>query len=199
LLRCIGLVLLILTAASSPVSAHRERSGPSSASRGISIPSLSHGQMQVIAANLPAIRDAAQRQDPTDLTMRRLQDFLNLQRFACFWGVVPGSVADEASPFNECAHSYLAAARALLMHLQKMPGANALVVQALVNKVELEMLSENASLVLCRYSDEPFNTDDVIWPHWGRLPSHPLSLFSFAAALSLIAFATILPLGLARS
>ena len=80
--------------------------------------------MQVIAANLPAIRDLAERQDPTDLTMRRLQDFVNLQEFACLWGMVPGSLTDEASPFNECAHSYLAGARALLMHLRQMPGGD---------------------------------------------------------------------------
>ena len=67
--------------------------------------------MQVIADNLSAIRDLADRQEPTDLTMRRLQDFVNLQSFACLWGLVPGSLTDERSPFNECAHSYLAALR----------------------------------------------------------------------------------------
>ena len=124
--------------------------------------------MQVIAANLPAIRDLAERQDPTDLTMRRLQDFVNLQEFACLWGMVPGSLTDEASPFNECAHSYLAGARALLMHLRQMPGGDRRGVDALASRIELEMLSGDASLVLCRYSDEPFNTDEVIAPHWSE-------------------------------
>ena len=126
--------------------------------------------------------------------MRRLQD-LNLQQFACFWGVVPGSVSDEGSPFNECAHSYLAGARALLVHLKQMNGGDRPGVAALVNKIELEMLSENAALVLCRYSDEPFNTDEVIWPHWRcRYRSIP-SLATFAAILSLILVPAISPCG----
>ena len=32
-----------------------------------------------------------------------------------------GSVTDEASPFNECAHAYLAAAKAVLMAMRAMP------------------------------------------------------------------------------
>ena len=52
------------------------------------------------------------------MTMWRLEDYLSLQSFACLWGLVPGSVTDEASPFNECSHAYLAAARALLLHLR---------------------------------------------------------------------------------
>ena len=150
--------------------------------------------MQVIAANLPAIQDLADRQDPTDLTMRRLRDFVNLQKFACLWGKVPGSLADEASPFNECAHSYLAGARALLLHLHEMPGGNRPAVDALVSRIEVEMLSGGASLILCRYSDEPFNTNEVIWPHWIRIPLHFPSLATFAAVLSLLAGATVLPL-----
>ena len=35
------------------------------------------------------------------------------------------------------------------------------------------MLADSASLNLCRYSDEPFNTNEVIWPHWGIIPFHP--------------------------
>ena len=38
---------------------------------------------------------------------------------------------------------------------------------------------------LCRYSDEPFNTNEIIWPHWGMVPSHPptaiLAMATFAA------------------
>ena len=33
------------------------------------------------------------------------------------------------------------------------------------------MLANGASLNLCRYSDEPFNTNEIIWPHWGMIPS----------------------------
>jgi hypothetical protein len=37
----------------------------------------------------------------------------------------------------------------------------------------------------CRYSDEPFNTNEIIWPHWGMVRSHPptaiLAIATFAA------------------
>jgi hypothetical protein len=41
--------------------------------------------------------------------MTRIENYVNLQSFACLWGLVPGSLKDEGSPFNECAHAYLAA------------------------------------------------------------------------------------------
>ena len=191
----LGLVGLFMFAeAALPAWAHHARSNQSAAPDGISIPSLSHGQMQVIADNLSGIQDLAARQDPTDLAMRRLQDFVNLQHFACLWGIVPGTLTDEASPFNECAHSYLAGAQALLLHLREMPGSQRTRVDALVNKIELEILSANASLITCRYSDEPFNTNEVIPPHWSEIPFHAPSLLTFAAIASLLAGATVLPM-----
>jgi hypothetical protein len=191
----LGLVgLFMFAAAALPASAHHARSNQSVAPDGISIPSLSHGQMQVIAQNLSGIQDLAARQDPTNLAMRRLQDFVNLQHFACFWGMVPGTLTDEASPFNECAHSYLAGAQALLLHLQQMQGGDRTGVDALVNKIQLEMLSANASLILCRYSDEPFNTNEVIPPHWSEIPFHAPNLLTFAAIASLLGGATVLPM-----
>jgi hypothetical protein len=190
----LGLVALFMFAAASPPAwAHHAPSGQSTDAIGISIPSLSHGQMRVIANNLSAIQDLAERQDPSDLVMRRLQDFVNLQYFACLWGMVPGTLTDEASPFNECAHSNLAGAQALLLHLREMPGTQRASVDTLVNKIELEMLSEKASLILCRYSDEPFNTNEVIAPHWTEIPLHPPSLMAFAA-LALLAGVAVLPM-----
>jgi hypothetical protein len=170
---------LLFMAPTPPASAHREGSVKTSAKDGISIPSLSHGQMAVIANNRAAILDLAERQTPTDPEMRRLESFVNLQYFACLWGLAPGALDDENSPFNECAHSYLAATRALLMHMRTMQGDRT-AVRALVAKMELEMLRENASLVLCRYSDEPFNTAEVIAPHWRDIPFHAPSLMTFA-------------------
>jgi hypothetical protein len=60
-------------------------------------------------------------------------------------------------------------------------------IDALISKIEVEMLAEGASLNLCHYSDEPFNTNEVIWPHWGRIPVHPPTLAAFVAVFGLIA------------
>jgi hypothetical protein len=175
----LSMACALLFAASIPAWAHHQGSAQTAPTEGISIPSLSHGQMAVIADNRTAILDLAARQTPTDPIMRRLETFVNLQYFACLWGIVPGSLNDENSPFNECAHAYLAATRALLMHLQGMTGDRASV-RALVAKIELEMLGNGASLVLCRYSDEPFNTAEVIAPRWSGIASHPPSLMTFS-------------------
>jgi hypothetical protein len=177
-----GLVLL----AASPSQAHRisTRGGPPP--EGISIPSLTHGQMAVINDNLSAIRALAGARAGFDLTTWRLEDYLNLQSFACFWGIVPGSITDENSPFNECAHAYLAAGRALLLQLAREPDADHKAIDALTSKIEVEMLADGASMNLCRYSDEPFNTNEVIWPHWGMAFSHPPTLAAIGAVFALI-------------
>ena len=180
-------VVAFVMLAASPGHAHRisTRSGPPP--EGISIPSLTHGQMAVIADNLSAIRSLARARTGFDMTTWRLADYLNLQSFACLWGIVPGSIADEDSPFNECAHAYLAAGRALLLQLAREPDADHRAIDALVSKIEVEMLAMGASMNLCRYSDEPFNTGEVIWPRWSEIPFHPPTLAAFAAAVVLIA------------
>ena len=183
-----SLVLAALSMlASLPGEAHRisTRDGPPPA--GVSIPSLTHGQMAVIRDNLPAIRALASARLGFDLTTWRLEDYLNLQSFACLWGLVPGSITDEESPFNECAHAYLAAGRALLLQLSEEPNADHKSIDALISKIEAEMLADGASLNLCRYSDEPFNTNEIIWPHWGMAPFHAPTLATFGAVLTMLA------------
>jgi hypothetical protein len=80
---------LLFAATSLPASAHHEKSNQSADPNGISIPSLLHGQMEVIANNLSAIRELAERQEPTDPVMRRLQGFMNTQSPRVFLGMVP--------------------------------------------------------------------------------------------------------------
>lgn len=172
---------LLLLAAATPAWAHRAATGTPGPEGGIAIPTLSHGQMRVIANHRSEIMDLASEQYPTDRTVRRLETFINLQRFACAWGIMPGSVTDEDSPFNECAHAYLAATRALLVHLRAMPGSGGKK-RSLVTRVELEMLADGASLVLCRYSDEPLSTAEVLCPHWRDIPFHAPSSAAFGGA-----------------
>ena len=76
-------------------------------------------------------------------------------------------------------------ARALLLQLRKAPGADHKPVDALIGKIEVEMLANGASFTLCRYSDEPFNTNEVIFPRWSEIPSHPPT--AAVAALVLVA------------
>jgi hypothetical protein len=81
-----GLMMLV----ASPGEAHRisTRDAPPA---GVSIPSLTHGQMAVIRENLPAIRALANARLGFDLTTWRLEDYLNLQSFACLWALFPAA------------------------------------------------------------------------------------------------------------
>jgi hypothetical protein len=168
-------LLAWLGAAIQPAMAHHSSGGSTA---GIPIPSLVHGQMAVMAENQSAILDLADREPFQDETFLQLRNFIEIQSFRCLWGLVPGSIDDEASPFNECSHAYLSATRALLLHMQGMRGDRSRV-QALVDRIELQMAINNAGLVLCRYSDEPFNTADVISPRWSAIAQHRPSLLAF--------------------
>jgi hypothetical protein len=173
-----------------PSQAHRIAMHGGPPPDGIPVPSLTHGQMVVISDNLSAIRELARARIGFDMTTWRLEDYLNLQSFACLWGLVPGGITDEGSPFNECAHAYLAAGRALLLQLRDAPGADRNAVDALISKIEVEMLANSASLTLCRYSDEPFNTNEIIYPRWSEVPLHPPTAAFAALVLVVIGGAT---------
>jgi len=77
------------------------------------------------------------------------------------------------------------------LQLAHEPGADHKPIDALISKVEVEMLADGASLNLCRYSDEPFNTNEMIWPHWRMIPFHAPTLAAFAAAFGLISCSAI--------
>jgi hypothetical protein len=78
-----ALIAALFMLGAAPTEAHRTstRSGPPT--EGVSIPNLTHGQMAVIHDNLSAIRALASARLGFDLTTWRLEDYLNLQSFAC--------------------------------------------------------------------------------------------------------------------
>ena len=145
--------------------------------------------MAVIAGYRGDILDLAARQIRTDETFRRLTNYANIQFSFCMWGLVPGSITDEASPFNECSHAYLAATQAVLLRMRATPDPHPSV-DALVSRIDMDMLRNRASLMLCRYSDENFDTGEVISPNWAGVLSHPTSLATFAG-LALVLAASV--------
>ncbi|MBA8880427.1 hypothetical protein [Phyllobacterium myrsinacearum] len=156
--------------------AHRSSTGTDTS--GISIPSLSHGEMAIIASYRKPILDLAARMTRTDETFRRLVNYTNIQYSYCLWGIVPGSISDEQSPFNECSHAYLAAAKATLVYMRDMPD-NKEAVGALISDLDADLVRNGGSFVMCQYSGDPYNTADIIKPRWGDVPGHLTSLFSF--------------------
>jgi hypothetical protein len=142
--------------------------------------------MAVIARYRGDILDLAQRQTVTGPTFRRLYNHGNLQFTYCLWGLMPGSLGDEDSPFNECSHAYLATAKALLTHMAAMPSAERSA-KALISDIDTEMVRSGASWILCQYSGEAFSTGAVVKPRWRdmffHLPSVAVLLASIAALI----------------
>ncbi|KAA0594913.1 hypothetical protein J2848_004447 [Azospirillum lipoferum] len=180
---CLWLVLACGLACGLAGEAAAHRRTAEQNSPGLRIPALTHGQMAVMADYRSRIVDLAARQTRTDETFRRLLNFVHLQYAACVWGWLPGSVTDETSPFNECSHAYLSATRALLLHMRSMDGDRS-AVGSLIDRIDRDMLENSTALVLCLYSDESFNTADLIDPHWADVPFHGPSL---GALLALVA------------
>ncbi|MGA7071554.1 hypothetical protein [Bradyrhizobium sp.] len=154
--------------------------------RGVAILAISHGEMPVVARYRSQILDLAARQPVTDPTLRRLAGFVSLQTFACFWGLVPGSLSDEQSPFNECSHAYLAGVRALLVHMTAMPG-NQSAAKDIEARIDAEIAGDPNRNVVCSNSSEAFDSADVIGPDWQLAPMHVPTVLTFSAFFILAA------------
>ncbi len=177
--------ILLFLSPNSVAWAHRSSAGTDTS--GISIPSLSHGEMAIIANYRKPILDLAARMTRTDETFRRLVNYTNIQYSYCLWGIIPGSVADEESPFNECSHAYLAAVKAVLVYMRDMP-EHRTTVDALVSDIDAELVRNGGSFVMCQYSGDPYNTANIIHPRWSDIPRHLTSLLSFLSfAVTLLA------------
>ncbi|MDX8454604.1 hypothetical protein RFM98_17730 [Mesorhizobium sp. VK9D] len=174
-------LLALLTAASA--QAHSGSSTPPPP--GIQIPSLTHGQMAVIARYRGDILDLARRQTVTDPTFRRLYNHGNLQYTYCLWGLMPGSLGDEESPFNECSHGYLATAKALLTYMATMPSAER-DARALISDIDADMVRSGASWILCQFSGESFSTGAVVEPRWRDMFFHLPSLAALLAVTAVL-------------
>jgi hypothetical protein len=177
------LVIIATTLLSSQAFAHSNYK-PSNTS-GIPIPSLSHGEMAIISDYRHRILVIAGQVNKTDPTFRRLLNYGAIQYSYCLWGVAPGAISDEQSPFNECAHAYLSAAKALLFHMRDMPDVSKQA-DALISEIDAEVVRKGAAFINCQYSGESFNTAEFLRPHWENLPEHRPTLYVLGAALALL-------------
>lgn len=175
----LALFAFLVLIGAADAAAHTRRASLGDLS-GITIPSLSHGEMAVLSpyrSEIMGLADGVLRQDDT---LRRLQTYAAIQYSYCMWGALPGTISDEESPFNECAHAYLAATKALLLHMRGMAEGHA-PAGALASEISFQMARTGAALIGCEYSGEAFNTAEYITPRWERLPTHLPTLASFGA------------------
>ncbi len=189
--RCAFLIRLwvfagvVALAAVTPATAHHRGVPHDGPAVGVAIPAITHGEMLILAKYRTAILDLAARQPVTDPTLRRLTGFISLQYFACFRGLVPGSLSDELSPFNECSHAYLAGTRALLAHMVAMPGDQS-AAKALQERIAAELASDPAFGAFCSNSQQVFDSATIVPPEWTMIPAHPPTVLTFAAFMLLI-------------
>jgi len=176
------LAVTAMLAVSAPVLAHHQLQ-LERPTIGVAIPAITHGEMQVFARYRTQILNLAARQPRTDPTLRRLAGFVSLQHFACFWGLVPGSLSDETSPFNDCSHAYVAGARALLLHMIAMPGDQS-EAKALEAQIESEIAGDLAASQLCSNSKQAFDSGIVVTPDWQLAPAHLPTVLTFLALLA---------------
>jgi hypothetical protein len=175
------LIAVSLLVPCTPVGAHHQPPHEG-ATVGVAIPAITHGEMLVVGQYRDRILDLAARQPRTDPTLRRLADFVSLEHFACFWGLVPGSLSDETSPFNECSHADLAGARALLAHMVAMPGDQS-AARALEARIDTEIASDPVFSVLCSNSNQAFDSGLIIGPDWQLAPAHLPTVLTFVASV----------------
>lgn len=170
-----------LVLATTEGQAHSGR-GPAGPESGVKIPGVTHGQMAVIDSYTGQIIDLAERQFAPDEEFRRILNYVRLQKAYCAWGLMPGAVTDETSPFNECSHAYLAAVQNLLVRMSSKEQQNRSV-QDLSRTVDMAMMSGGTGLILCAYSGETFNTAQLLRPKWGAALLHGPSLAALIVAL----------------
>ncbi|WP_459457003.1 hypothetical protein [Rhizobium sp. No.120] len=175
-------IFLMLLGWPASVAAH---GGSSGSQAGIPIPSLTHGEMAVIAPYYGRMISLAESVSDTDETFRRVLNFAQIQRAYCLWGLMPGSVSDEESPFNECSHAYLAAAKAVLLQMRAMK-VEKVPVDDLVSDIDTALVRNNLSLILCKFSGESFNTADLIRPKLADIAYHAKSLAAISSASLLV-------------
>ncbi|NNU51568.1 hypothetical protein G9X68_31310 [Rhizobium sp. WYCCWR 11279] len=162
--------------------AHSRGGGGSYA--GLNIPQISHGEMAVMSDYRGRIIDLASRAVETNEPFRRVLNYAEIQYAYCLWGRVPGSVTDEESPFNECAHAYLAATKAVLLSMREMP-REAAAAGEIISAVDADMARRGLALISCRFSGAAFNTADIVEPRWSGIPFHAASMASLTGLASL--------------
>jgi hypothetical protein len=183
-----ALPLILPLLAADEVAAHRSTAGGSQS--GIAIPEISHGEMVVMAQHRAGIIALAARATDTNEPFRRVLNYARIQYAYCLWGKMPGAVTDEASPFNECSHAYLAATKLVLMQMREMP-READAAGAIVSEIDARMVESGLALITCAYSGETFNTADVLRPHWADVPTHPASMASLTLLAGILALGTL--------
>lgn len=177
--------LVAWTAGPGVAFAHSSGSGDGPRA-GLPIPPISHGEMMLVDEQLDEIVALAERQAASDGPMRRLYNHYGVQFAYCFWGLAPGSVTREDSPFNPCAHAYLATAKQLLVVMSREP-ASSVAAHAILDRLEARRRATPEAGEICSSSGETFDTAAVVRPRLTEVVRDPAFTFIAAGAMLVLA------------
>ncbi len=141
---------------------------------GYAIPSIDHGAMAVISTYRRPIMALADQAGPSDEKLAALLLHNRLQSANCLWLWLPGSVNDEESPLNECAHADLAGLKGIVDRLRSLPQTRA-AADLLVSEIDRDMVYQGTSFSRCEYSTETFNTASQVRPDWSDVIAYLLT------------------------
>ncbi|HVI27053.1 hypothetical protein [Hansschlegelia sp.] len=158
-----------------PGAALAHPGGPApSAKNGLPIAAISHGEMAIIDQHLDDIVELARAQAATDGPMRRLMNHFGVQYAYCGWGLAPGGVMREDSPFNPCAHAYLAAAKELLLAMTRAPASRTRALEIL-ERIERRRTASPQAGEICSSSGDTFTTGAIVRPRLADVASDPIT------------------------
>ncbi|MDR4306597.1 hypothetical protein IHQ68_08200 [Chelatococcus sambhunathii] len=183
----------VAAAFSAPGAALAHSGGPvPSAEGGLPIAPISHGEMAIINQHLDEIVALAKVQTATEGPVRRLTNHFGVQFAYCGWGLAPGAVSREDSPFNPCAHAYLAAAKELLLAMADAPESRRRA-SAILERIDARRAASPEAGVICSSSGNMFNTAAIVRPKIADVVRDPATasagvglflLFAGAAAVA---------------
>lgn len=153
---------------------------------GLPIPAISHGEMALVDERLDEIVALAKRQAATDGSMRRLYNHYGVQFAYCFWGLAPGGVTREDSPFNACAHAYLATAKQLLVVMSREPASSGAATEIL-ERLEARKLVTPEAGEICSSSGDSFDTASLVRPQLAEVVRDPACAFLALGSVLVVA------------
>lgn len=185
-MRLVRLALLFICLASwvSPAEAHGG-GGSSPNAGGIEIPSSSHGELVVLSGYYSRIMALAESGAHSGPEFRKLVNFARIQHYYCLWGLAPGAASAENSPFNQCTHAYLSAAKQVLISMRDMSGVSTSA-NELLSDLDAEMVRHGEVLIGCQYSADVFFTGTFSRPNWELIWQHPKTLAAAAAPIAAV-------------
>lgn len=157
---------------------------PPADTSGYAVPSIDHGAMAAIDGFRGRILALAAAVEAPDAELAALILHNGTQRANCLWLLVPGSVTDEASPLNLCAHAETAGLKAIVQKLRTVEETRA-GAGALISDLDYAMVLHGTSFALCEYSGEVFNTASQVRPKLAAVPGYLFGKFMFELALIL--------------